>query len=384
MSKRVLYIHFIAFLTGLITNMVHPITPTYIRSLQIDDYMFGIFFATVNLGIFLAAPFWGNLGDNKKRSVIIAIGFLGYGISQLLFGTFTSAYQIAIVRFTGGVFTAAFQVSTIAHLLDEELVNKKTHVSIYLALVVLGASFGYLIGGSLGEIIALKKIFYIQAIGSGLMVILSLFLKDNKKEIKDSKRSAFGSFKALKELDSKLIFLFIVIMIANISIINFSKYIDLYINDLNYTSGVVGQINFVSGFVTIFVTLLIVPRLINKYESLKIGIISLIFAGFFSVIVFLVPKNQFLYFMYTTFMIYIAFKTIYEPAMINHINDQKGTTGMLMGLRQSALALGAVIGPILAGLVYGKINHYLFVILSILLVVAGILLIYYQRMSEKK
>lgn len=384
MSKRVLYIHFIAFLTGLITNMVHPITPTYIRSLQIDDYMFGIFFATVNLGIFLAAPFWGNLGDNKKRSVIIAIGFLGYGISQLLFGTFTSAYQIAIVRFTGGVFTAAFQVSTIAHLLDEELVNKKTHVSIYLALVVLGASFGYLIGGSLGEIITLKKIFYIQAIGSGLMVILSLFLKDNKKEIKDSKRSAFSSFKTLKELDSKLIFLFIVIMIANISIINFSKYIDLYINDLNYTSGVVGQINFVSGFVTIFVTLLIVPRLINKYESLKIGIISLIFAGFFSVIVFLVPKNQFLYFMYTTFMIYIAFKTIYEPAMINHINDQKGTTGMLMGLRQSALALGAVIGPILAGLVYGKINHYLFVILSILLVVAGILLIYYQRMSEKK
>ncbi len=384
MYKKIVYLHIFAFLTGFITNLVHPITPMYIRSLNISDYMFGIFFAVMNLGIFLAAPFWGNLGDNKKRSIIIAIGFLGYGISQFLFGTFSNQYHISIVRFTAGIFTAAFQVSTLAYLLDEEIPNKKTHVSVYLALIVLGASFGYLVGGNLGSIIEAKQIFYLQALSSLVMVVLSLFLKETKKEEIVSNRSAFRSFKTLKELDGKLIFLFIVIIIANISIVNFSKYIDLYINDLNYSTKTIGNINFVSGFITVGVTLIVVPRLLNKFKSIKVSIVALLLSGLFSVIVFLVPVENFLYFMYSTFMIYVAFKTIYEPAMINHINDQKGSTGMLMGLRQSALALGAVIGPIIAGIIYNKIDRYLFVILSSLLVLASFLLMFYQRKSDVK
>lgn len=384
MNKKIGYLHILAFLTGFITNLVHPITPMYIRSLNISDYMFGIFFAAMNLGVFISAPFWGNLGDHKRRSVINAIGFLGYGVFQILFGTSSNQYHIAIIRFMGGIFIAAFQVSTLAYLLDEDIPNKKTHLSIYLALIILGASFGYLVGGNLGNIIETKKIFFIQAFGSGLVAIYSLFLKETKKAATPIKRGGLSSFKALKELDGKLSFLFVVIIIANIAIINFSKYIDLYINDLNYSSSTIGNVNFISGFITVAVTLLIIPKLLNKFNSIKIGIIALFFAGLFSVIGFLVPVKYFLYFIYTTFMIYIGFKTIYEPAMINHINEQKGSTGMLMGLRQSALALGAVIGPILAGVIYNKISSYLFVILSGLLILASILLNFYQRKSGLK
>lgn len=383
MSKKILYLHFFAFLTGIVTNLVHPVTPLYIRSLGISNYMFGVFFAVMNLGIFIFAPFWGNLGDTHKRSYLIGLGFLGYGISQLLFGTFYNEYNIMLVRFTAGVFTAAFQVSTLAYLLDEQTENKKTHVSIYLALVVLGASFGYFIGGRLGEVIILEHIFFIQAASSLIMVILSLFLKETKEKETKERTTIFSSLKNIKNLDKSFIFLLIIIVIANIGIVNFSKYIDLYINDLNFSPKTIGNINFISGIITILVTLFIVPLLLRRYESIKVSIVSLLFAGIFSLFVFIMPSKMFLYLMYSFFMIYISFKTIYEPAMIDHINEQKGSTGVLMGLRQSALALGAVIGPIIAGFLYEFITVYLFVILSGLLILASILLVFYQRKGER-
>lgn len=383
MNKKVIFLHFFALVSGIVMNIVHPITPMYLRNLNISDYMFGIFFAVMNLGVFISSPFWGNLGDRKQKRFIIALGFFGYAICQFLFGSFSNPLYIGLARFGAGFFIAAFQVATLAYLLDEKFENQKMHLSIYLALIVLGASFGYLIGGHLGEVYPTRTIFYIQSLSSIGMVLLSLGLIEKKKEDVSVNRNPFSPFKALKELDSKLTFLFIVIVVANMAIINFSKYIDLYIDDLNYSSKMIGNINFVSGLVTIVVTLFIVPKLLNKVKPIRLGIISLFFAGVFSFIVFIMPNKYFLILVYSLFMVYISFKTIYEPAIINHINEQKGSTGILMGLRQSALALGAVIGPLLGGLLYNEIKVYLFVVLSLLLIIASGLLMIYQKRRTK-
>ena len=84
-------------------------------------------------------------------------------------------------------------------------------------------------------------------------------------------------------------------------------------------------------------------------------------------------------------MVYTGFKTVYEPAMIAHLNEQKViNTGALMGLRQSALALGAVLGPAIAGVLYGVINFYLFIILASLLMLASLMLMGYQNKGGAK
>lgn len=386
MLKRIIYLQFFAFLLGLVTNLVHPITPAYLRVLKVDDYFFGLFFAAMNLGIFLAAPFWGNLGNTKTKGILIGIGFLGYGLSQFLFGYFDNQYLILLVRFTAGIFTASFQVLTLTYLLEMPINNKKTQLSIYLAIVVLGGSFGYLIGGLLGDYFDdLKNIFYLQAGFSMILFLLAFFLFENKEDQKQEKRKLFPALKEIKTLPKGLYLLFIVVMIANISFISFARYLDLYLTDLNHLTSTIGVVNFVTGIITIFVSLVVVPFLLRKYQGLKIVVISLMGAGLFSFLTFILPQEGVIYFIFSLFMVYTGFKTVYEPAMIAHLNEQKViNTGALMGLRQSALALGAVLGPAIAGVLYGVINFYLFIILASLLMLASLMLMGYQNKGGAK
>ena len=48
--------------------------------------MFGFYFAFMNLGIMIGGPFWGNLGDQGKKKLVVIIGYLIYGVNQALFG----------------------------------------------------------------------------------------------------------------------------------------------------------------------------------------------------------------------------------------------------------------------------------------------------------
>ncbi|PKK86721.1 MAG: MFS transporter, partial [Tenericutes bacterium HGW-Tenericutes-8] len=103
-------------LVGLGMNLAHPITPAHLRTIEVDSSMFGLIFASMNLGQFVMAPVWGNLGDAKNRKTVMIIGLVGYGISQALFGFVTDIYLIILVRFFGGVFASALIANALAHI----------------------------------------------------------------------------------------------------------------------------------------------------------------------------------------------------------------------------------------------------------------------------
>ena len=96
-----------SILVGLSMNLAHPVTPAHLRSINVDSSLFGIIFASMNLGQFVMAPYWGNYGDSRNRKAVLIIGLMGYGISQALFGLFVNIYLIILVRFTAGVFASA-------------------------------------------------------------------------------------------------------------------------------------------------------------------------------------------------------------------------------------------------------------------------------------
>ena len=67
MKKEILIILILTLIQGIAHNLAHPITPSFVSSLGIDDVMFGIFFASMSLGIVLGAPFWGIISDRVIR-----------------------------------------------------------------------------------------------------------------------------------------------------------------------------------------------------------------------------------------------------------------------------------------------------------------------------
>jgi DHA1 family multidrug resistance protein-like MFS transporter len=84
-------------------------------------------------------------------------------------------------------------------------------------------------------------------------------------------------------------------------------------------------------------------------------------------------------------MIYIVSKAIYLPLEQNYISlhAQEGKYGRVMGVRQSFLSIGMVVGPLLGGFLYEKSSLLLFDS-SALTFVIGVLLLGVVYILEKR
>ena len=107
MKRNIVIIMIMFFVMNILNNIGHPVTPSYVRYLEIPEYMFGVFYATMSFGMVLAAPFWGSLGDTGKSKYFIAIGLFIYGIAQVGFGLVHNQYLMVLFRLIGGIGIAA-------------------------------------------------------------------------------------------------------------------------------------------------------------------------------------------------------------------------------------------------------------------------------------
>ena len=98
--KRLLAFYCNAALFYLAANFAHPVTPTFIVERQLDDSMFGVALAAMQVMNFLFAPFWGKLCNYMPVKRITLIGLLGYALGQ---GIFCSAQTELVVIAPRGV-----------------------------------------------------------------------------------------------------------------------------------------------------------------------------------------------------------------------------------------------------------------------------------------
>lgn len=375
-----------SLLVGLGMNLAHPVTPAHLISIGIHKSMFGVLFASMNLGQFIFAPIWGNLGDQKNRTTVAIIGVLGYAVSQFFFGYFTNVYLIILVRFMAGVFACAILSNGLAHIsVNPNFGSHKAKlISLFVAFNVIGSTLGYYIGGSIGDFFVGQEyiLMYIQA---GFNVLLALFTlgfvrMDEEIKITKKRQSALAQLAQIKKLSKELFLLIIIIALISIAQTNFSKYLDMYITDLGYMPSTIGTLVFTTGLVTLFVSFLVVPFLNKRFKETQTLFVVVALQALFTALTFGLNQSQFLIWGYSFFMFYTAGKAIYEPTIAYHLSKYTDiSAGVLMGSRQSAISLGAIIGPLVAGLIYDDIGVYMFLILSALLAVSAVLLYGYQK-----
>lgn len=76
---------FITILTNISMNLAHPVTPTFIKSLNIGNYMFGVAYAAMAAGQFLFSPLAGKMTKSIGEKKEMTVGLLLYAIGQFLF-----------------------------------------------------------------------------------------------------------------------------------------------------------------------------------------------------------------------------------------------------------------------------------------------------------
>ena len=390
--KKYILLLIAGLLVGITTNIGHPITPYYINQLELDKVVFGYFYATMSLGMLISAPIWGAIGDAKGRKVVLIICLIFYGVGQILFGVLHNQYLIIAARFFSGLFCGGILVSLLSYMTRSEGLSKFNGPRLYatfISLHLVGTSLGSFIGGAIGEIVNpnYQFAFFIQALMMIVFAVYVLVLMKFDDEIKQKVRSMnpLKSLNDIKILPISLIIFLFVIAIINISFTDVSKYLDVYFSDSGYGSLKLGTVNLIVGVVTLIVNLLFTPLIIKKLKPLvSLSILSLI-GSIMLVLTFALPNL--LLNIYTFYMIFIITKAIIEPVIVEYLNEHKNIqSGILMGLRQSFISLGGIVGVLIGGVIYANNNVMLFYICSVMLFIASIvsIIIYILKRRDSK
>ncbi len=394
MKKSKLIIFFaLYFLFFICVNTLHPITTTYVNSLNLPDYYFGFFFSLMSLGQVLGALFFGFLSDKIGRKKLIIIGIIGYCLSQLGFG-FINKYPILILlfRILAGFFASAPITLFVSLCLDYSEENMKVKMlSILSSCSILGASFGYEIGGSLYNYLSfsIQQIFITQIIiGLTTALIFGLTMKDVKVSSTSLKVEEKKANRGIKNIKPILIYFLFGLLILTIGQILINKYLDTYLIHIGYQPAILGHYVFITGLFGALSNLLIIP-FIKKLKDKKLAIYLLLFifisAGL-TYITFLV-KIDILYLLFSTHLLYIVLKSLITPLEQNEIatytnNDNKGS---IMGARQAVLSIGNVVGPLIGSAVYTKGSSLIFIVGASIIVLSFVIFFsYYYFKRENK
>ena len=376
---------------GILTNLGHPVTPYLVKARGFIEYSFSIFFSVMSLGMLIFAPLWGSFGDKYGRRIVLLICSLGYSIGQVFFGFLDNIYLVICARFFSGCFSAGLMVSVISFLDTSRGLkgfDMKRLIPMVLSFNLVGSSLGSYIGGVLGDTLggnlnSYQWVLYIQAISLSIFgLILFFFFRLTDEELYNENQKRTNFIKNIKNVSKiglwSIIFL-ICLTLFNIVFTNMQRYLDYYYADIGKTSSELGLFNLIIGIVTLITNILITPILLKKLKSIVSIILFAILGTISIVITFAINKDYLIYMIYTVLMVYIMSKAIIESGSVSFIQENiKIAPGLIMGVRQSFMSLGAVVGPLAGGAIYYSLpveeRSILFFICALLYLLAAIIL----------
>jgi DHA1 family multidrug resistance protein-like MFS transporter len=317
----------------------------------------------MSFGLVVGAPIWGIIADRGKKRIAMVGGLIIYSIGQFAFGYVGNMYWMVFFRFLSGFGVSASVTLFISHTVEiSKPENRAKHLAWMAASLALGRSVGYWIGGFLSsnsfmvELLNtgeghLKNVFLLQALINVVhaVIVFAVIKETQTKRAVIKKTNFIQSFKNLGKIDRNVLLFLISLIFMSIAFTNFSKYLDVYFNDLGYTTDVIGNFNLVIGLVGIATSIFIVPLVIKFNRNLLV--FQIIQITSIIAVLYVFRSNNFMVAVYSVFMIFVIGQAIYRPLEQHFIAEQvkDGLYATTMGLRQSFFSIGMVIGPLIAG-----------------------------------
>lgn len=379
------------FLFCVISNMVHPITPAYLQSINCPDYMFGVAFAAMAFTNFLSSAFWGKMGDRYGYAKIMGVGYTGYTVGQWVFSIATNSYMVVLGRAIAGLFIAGFSVNAMAYIATstDDNQTRSKYMATYAAMMSVGAAVGFLIGGLIGDY-SMGLVFNVQLVGLVFASIASLtMLGEFKPHIVTGKLSfkevdpisnVIASFKLITP--AMAIFLMSVLFTSFATQAHdgsFNYYLKAQLNLPPSANGIfkalVGTIGLVANFT-------INMWIVKKTDSRKSIIYVLLLCGAALVCIVAAPVvSLFL----AASVVFYTFNAIYLPIqqalMIR--NDDGASSGAMAGLFNATRSLGMVVGPLFSGFAFSVNPKYPFIGAGVAFFAAAVLCYYNQKQYER-
>ncbi len=377
----------------MVSNFVHPVTPAFLQLINCSNSMFGFAFAAMALGQFVTSALWGRVGDRMGYARSIVLGFIGYGLSAIVFSMATSWHLVVLGRFIGGLALGSVQVNSMAYLtsMDAPREDKSRLLVLYASLASIGGAFGFLLGGLIGNI-SLYYSFYAQR---GMLFLFAavtfFFVREHPNFVKSEEKltarevNPFTSIIASSKLINANIGVFLMSAFMTIfASIGFDQNFNYYLRaKFNFAPSSSGLFKAAVGLISLAVNLTVSMWIVKKMNISKALSIVLALGGG---AIFLIVKANTTTSVLAFALIYYAFYAIFIPLQQSVMlkNDDASSMGSVAGLLNTARSLGMMLGPTFAGLMFDINPDYAFLTFAVTLVLAAaVTVVNYLQLKKK-
>jgi len=336
-------------------GMVIPIFPFYITELGAGGSELGLLVATAALLEFLFGPLWGCISDRVGRKPVLMVGLFGYAVSTFLFGISSQLWMLFAARALSGVLSSATITAAMAYVSDITGEDSRGEgMGRIGAAMALGVMLGPGLGGWLAED-SLALPFFIAA-GVSLLSLLfaAVFLPESHAPAGRTKGQTLQlpDVKTLwKAVRGPAGILFLLVAVFSFALTNFESVFGLYaLEKFGYGPERVGTILLVVAAVSTFGKALLTGPVVRRWGE-RTTIQASLLAGSAGFLILLAAWDFPTTLAATGF--FILSKTLLRPAALALISRRSGDDqGAAMGLSNSFMSLGRILGPIWAGLAF--------------------------------
>ena len=368
----------ISMLTNISMNLAHPVTPTFIKNLNLGNYMFGVAFAAMATGQFIFSPLVGKLTKSIGERKEMTAGLLLYALGQFMFMSSKTEVMITVARLFGGASISLYTVSALTYIIriSSEHTQGK-NLTIYTMIQTVFATFGYLIGGVIGDK-SIYYAFYLQIFFLACAALLTYMLSIDSKEMKKEKIifKEINPFQFLFNgkgyITSALVILLVVTFVASLASTAYDQTFNYYIKDIfNFKPSHNGYIKAATGIACFIVNMTIAIKIQQHYDLGKSLIV--IFSICFMLLEAFV-KIENIGAVLVIAVIYFAVNSIYLPIIQNLSvqNCSKESRGIVVGYSNSMKSLGMIFGGLIAGFVYDLNPTYPFILAAVIFLLSAV------------
>ena len=343
-------------------GMVIPVFPFLIDELGASGSALGLLVATAALTEFLFGPIWGSISDRVGRKPILMIGMFGYALAMFLFGIANQIWMLIAFRALSGVLSSATITTTMAYIGDSTS-EKARGGGMGLLGAVAGA--GTVIGPGIGGLLAggsLTTPFFISSALALVSVVLVAYLLPESlpreaRGTQEQKIKLVRNDELWRALTGPIGMLLLIAFLATFGTSNFEAIFGLYmLKKLDYGPEQVGGILTLVGAIVLIGRGLLTGFVTGRWGEPTVIKTSLLVGsvGF----ILLLLANTYAAVLLTT-GIYTCSITFLRPSI--HSLTSKRTNigqGASMGLSNSFVSLGRVLGPLYAGIVFDINPNY--------------------------
>ena len=354
--RNVLILSFTLVVVMLGYGMVMPILPFYVESMGAGGSELGLLVASYALMRLIFGPIWGSLSDRVGRKPILMVGVFGYALAMIFFGLAARLWMLFAARILSGVLSSATSPTTMAYVGDSTSEEERGR-----GMGMLGGAVGLgaILGPALGGLLATESLsvpFFLAA-GLSLLSVLLIFalLPESRPANPRAQARTEESGSPLKQwrlvLSGPIGILLIMAFLVTSGVTVFYGVFGLYaLEQLGYGPDKVGAIMMVMGLASAVAQGGLSGPLTKRWgESAVIKGASLVSAiGF----LLLVPADTFLTVLAATGLFVLA-SALLMPA-VSALTSRRAPMeqGITMGVSNSFMSLGRIVGPLLGGVLF--------------------------------